>query len=412
MKKNFVTNPESLILFGLCGAVFFSPVSISFSTVFAYIAFAAALFSGRIFALRHLWLRSKWFSPVLALIALPWLGMLYAEDARIGLNLAGKTHYWLLAFAAVPLASHRDYSRAVVKSFVLGISLTSVAYLLQFTGMVPLIEDNRAEFIKYITYSLFLVFGMLLLIFLAKEKKGIKAKLPLLFPVPLLFLNLIFLPGRAGYLAFGALLPLMLFILFGRKHVLKAVIVCVLSVGAMFSSPMVRGRVAEGIRDIKVYESGEIATSMGKRFHMWKGALKIISENPVIGAGTGSYEKLMEKYDVPSLKGYKPRHPHNTFLYMLSSFGLVGPVVIIWFFASVLIAGWRGRSTLRGFALFSYSLVMVVGSFTDTQIIQPHSALLMAVFTGLGGTVVQEAECGHSGESLVVEQNGDMASSA
>lgn len=412
MIKDLVTNSENIILFGLCGAVFFSPVSISFSTAFAYIAFAAALFSGRIFKIRHLWLRSEWFFPVLALIALPWLGMLYAEDVRMGLKLAGKTHYWLLAFAAVPLTLHRGYSRAVVKSFVLGISLTSVVYLLQFTGVVPLIEDNRAEFIKYITYSLFLVFGMLLLIFLAREKEGIKAKLPLLFLVLLLFLNLIFLPGRAGYLAFGALLPLMFFILFGRKHVLKAAVVCVLSVGIMFLSPMVRNRVAEGIRDIKVYESGEIDTSLGKRFHMWKGALKISGENPVIGAGTGSYEKLIKKYDVPSLKEYKPRHPHNTFLYMLSSFGLVGPVVIIWFFASVLIAGWRGRSTLRGFALFSYSLVMVVGSLTDTQIIQPHSALLMAVFTGLGGTEEQEVGCSGSEESLVLEQNRDTPSSA
>jgi hypothetical protein len=69
---------------------------------------------------------------------------------------------------------------------------------------------------------------------------------------------------------------------------------------------------------------------------------------------------------------------------MAFSYGMAGLAVLLWYFMVALIAGWKKRKTAGGFALLAYTLVMVVGSLTDTQVIQSHSALLLAVCSGLG----------------------------
>jgi O-antigen ligase len=385
---------DAVVLYALCGAVLVLPVSISIATILAYVAFAATLLSGRVFEVRKRWLPRGWSPrgwlwPVLALVAITWIGLLYTVDMRLGLRFAGKTHYWLLALPAVTLAHDARAVRTLAASYVLGISLSSVYYLLRHAGLV----QSDAGVIWHITYSLFLVFGIMLIVFFFKTSGSGRGRVFLVFLFALLFLNLLLSTGRAGHLAFVLVLPFLLLYLFGTRHALKVALACVLIVAAMGVSPMVRERVMNAVEDIKEYQAtGDAGTSLGGRFHMWKRAVAIFTENPVLGAGTGSYRKLMERHKVPSYWDTRHWQPHNMFLHMAASHGLVGVAVLVWLFAVLLRTGWRMRGTARGFALLSYVSLMLIASLTDSQLLQPHSALLLAIVTGLGSAEVGRAD--------------------
>lgn len=377
---------DRAVLYLFCGAVFFTPASISLSSIFAYMALAVSVLSGRIIQGMRIFSGRRWFYPVLALVVMPWLGLLYAADSELGLKYAIKTHYWLFAVAVLPLAFHRFSAQYLSRAFLLGLSLSAVVIILQFAGIVPLYEHNKLGFIHHITYSLFLVFGMLLLSFFFNEAREKKTRLLVMLLFLLLFLNLVIGIGRVGYLSFILLCPLMAYNIFGRRHLFKVGLACVVLTGLMFIFPVVRGRVAEVMGDVKTYQKGDSFTSVGMRLHMWNGAVKLFLQDPVIGIGTGSYSVRMMEYSNPSVEELKFSQPHNSYLYMAVSFGIPGLAVLLWFFAVMLRAGWRGRRTLQGFTLLSYILVVMLGSLTDTQIIQGQSAMLLAVFTGLDHT--------------------------
>jgi O-antigen ligase len=93
----------------------------------------------------------------------------------------------------------------------------------------------------------------------------------------------------------------------------------------------------------------------------------------------------MKKYDTPELKAKHMEfvHPHNSFLFMAANYGIVGVISLCWIFFIYLKSAWRHRDTLMGFSILSFGLIVLIGSFTDTQILQIHTAILFALFTGL-----------------------------
>jgi len=75
------------------------------------------------------------------------------------------------------------------------------------------------------------------------------------------------------------------------------------------------------------FDHQETQTSIGARFEMYRGAWMIFEKNPVFGAGTGTYEeevlRLQETKQIQALPE-KFNQPHNEFLHVLATRGLVG----------------------------------------------------------------------------------------
>jgi O-antigen ligase len=128
------------------------------------------------------------------------------------------------------------------------------------------------------------------------------------------------------------------------------------------------------------YSEGEIETSVGARLYMWDGAYRIFIEDPIIGVGTGGYMIEMAKH---SEFPVAPDHPHNSFLYLASCFGLVGLSVFLWVLIVLMTKGWRARDSVPGFAVLAFSLVLIIGSLTDTQILSLATGTMFALFTGM-----------------------------
>jgi O-antigen ligase len=112
---------------------------------------------------------------------------------------------------------------------------------------------------------------------------------------------------------------------------------------------------------------------------MWRWAVDLFLDNPVLGVGTGGYYKAI-------LTGGGDQgiaHPHNNVLYVAVSWGIIGILVFTWFFWVLLKAGWQHRNHSIGFFILSSCLVILIGGMANSHLLDAGGALLLAVTTGL-----------------------------
>ena len=236
--------------------------------------------------------------------------------------------------------------------------------------------------------STYLVLGILMVSYYFR---GAQDKRHRLLPAGLMvfyFFHLIILEGRVGFLTFFVLCPLIVRNLLARPGILKISAICVLLLGAMFISPVVRDRVSLSMDELKHHMSADPGSAWGReysekqdRFYMWYGAIQIFLDNPVLGIGTGGYQTVMKQRGKPDWPVHA--HPHNSFLYMAVSFGMIGVLLLLWFFWEIIKNSWKERDTESGFFVLSVSLVIFVSGFVDTQIADSGTAFLLALATGL-----------------------------
>jgi len=376
---------DRLLFLFLCCLFFFIPFATSPAVISGAIALAIWIFSGMAFRDSGRWLKQKWTLPALVFMLLPLVGLLWTNDIAGGLDFAKKSYYWLYAFAIASMDLSRKHIITLLNAFLAGLLLISIISLLQFAGVVPLLKWLPTIFSgKSITASLLLVFGMLILSFYFSKAENVKSKILISSLLLLFFISLSVGTGRAGYLAYILLSPVVMYNIFGKK-IIKVIAVTAITIAVLFLSPSVQERTDLMFSDISNYQQIDPNTSVGLRLHMWTGAVKIFLENPIIGVGTGGYQSAMKKYETPNLAAiYRDfSDPHNSYLYMAANFGILGIISLFWLFTGLLKNGWRNRHNIAGFAILSYTLVLMIGSLTGTQILSLATAFLFAVFTGL-----------------------------
>jgi O-antigen ligase len=385
---------EKLIFWAFCGMFFSLPIGTTPSVIFGMLALLLWALSCRFFKDRYLWIKNrKIFLPVVVFMAIPWIGLIYTEDLATGLDFARKSYYWLFAFAIASLSFSNYSPKTFFRAFLLGLTIASLVSILQFIGLIPIREWLPTAFEgRQITMSLLFVLGMSITSFYFFKENRLKYRILLLLLILLFLFTLSISEGRAGYLAFIILSPLIVYNLLGQKHIFRITAVSILIVGTLFLSPPVQHRLDQAANDIRLYSEGNPRTSIGKRFHMWEGAIRIFLKNPIIGVGTGEYQLVMEEFSVPALGGMEFRDPHNSFLHMAVNHGIVGLISICWLFALMLKTGWKHRHTIIGFSIFSYGLILFIGSLTATQILIPITGMLFALFIGLCSTTPRKVQ--------------------
>lgn len=91
-------------------------------------------------------------------------------------------------------------------------------------------------------------------------------------------------------------------------------------------------RIDKGVNDIQLYVSGQSAeTSLGYRFDMWKGALILIYEKPILGWGWHGYQEGMQDLADKGLvtQFAANNHAHNEFLDNQARRGLLGTLTLL-----------------------------------------------------------------------------------
>jgi O-antigen ligase len=379
-------NPDSLIWAGYSGMFFSVPVATSPTVICGVFVLIVWIISGKFLQDIRIWWKSDIKLPIMILIILPWVGLLYSPVPVDGLPIAMKTHYWLYAMAIVSILNMQKQPDLIIKMYLSGLSLNSAISILQFAGMVPLKKGLATGLLggssAYITYSLLLTVGILIASFYFFKAQSKRERILYIFIVLQYLATISFTGGRSGYIALIVLSPFIVYNIIGQRHILKILVVSVIAVSLLFTFPVVRSRFLKAKEDIIQYKQGNINTSIGLRFHMWGIALSEIRNHPFLGLGTAGFKRSWEvnkKY--PSLPFIF--HPHNSFLYMMVSYGIFGLIAFCWLLFVMLKRGWENRYSALGFAVFTFTVVFIIGSFTDTQVLPFATSIAFALFAGV-----------------------------
>ena len=381
--ENFV---DQLLFLLFCLLFFIFPLSTALREIIGGLAVAIWVFSGKCIRDRDLFIKQKWFIPVVLFMALPLLGLLRPEFPMLEIKYLKKSYYWILAFVIASVYLYKRSMKMMVDLFLAGLSVNVFVSILQLLNLFPKHRDMgdylSTGFMGHIDYSLFLVLGLLILSFYFTRVTEKKDKFKILFLMVLYLLSLAFNIARSGYLALIMLCPVVFYNILPRKHITKIVFASVIAILLLFTSNVVQHRIIQAINDIRSYEQGNRDTSIGMRLYIWEKSLEIVKENPIIGVGILGFKKyFVSPHEDPN--SFVIDHPHNSYLYMATSFGIIGLICFIWLVYVFIKKGWTYRKTPIGYAILSFAFVFLIGSLTDSEIRSNAVLFMLSLLTGI-----------------------------
>jgi O-antigen ligase len=129
-------------------------------------------------------------------------------------------------------------------------------------------------------------------------------------------------------------------------------------------------------------------TSADVHVVMWKGAVRIVKANPILGTGLASFPIVYEKYKEASHTEFFP-NPDELYLTLWIEMGLAGLVIFLWlvvkyFKAGVaLIKNQDLQIKMYGVGLMAALITLLVHGFFDTPYFKNDLAIIFWVLVGL-----------------------------
>ena len=215
----------------------------------------------------------------------------------------------------------------------------------------------------------------------------------IILPVTALIMGIAasFLSGsRGGWIALPALIIFSLWFVrsaIPRKLLLAVAIVAIATPLLAYVVPQtgVAKRIDQTLTNIKTYSDSAIdspyrATSVGARFEMWQAAWEIFVNSPMTGVGWGNYQVNAQKMVDQGLRHPKAAiigHPHNEYLSVLASGGLLGFLALILLLViplrQFLLATRTDLASLRSLGIAGVMLVIAYAHFALSEAIFERS---------------------------------------
>lgn len=368
-------------------AFFFLPLSKPLMFVSLAAAFAFFIVGGGLGQARRQWRMQAWMAPALLLAFMPLLSLLVHDDLQQGVANLDLAYYWLAAFMVCAAASCMQV-RAWLTAFVCGL-LVAFCYTQASTAGWIATSLIPSSFGNYILYSQLLAMAIVLLSVLYRHAAGQRMKRLYLAAMALFFVGLVSGDGRSGMLAVAVLLPFVFGNIFQRADRVKIVLACAIALLVVLMSPKVQTRIDAAVSDLQLLSKEVKATSLGYRVDMWDTAWEVVRAHPLVGAGPTGFRDAWHKTP-RSGQGVEFVEPHNAFLFYASSYGLIGLGALLWLYAAMFWIGWRHRQSLAGGIVFAFTVVVVVGSFTNTMFMGAVSHAWLMLFIGLQGALMRD----------------------
>lgn len=141
------------------------------------------------------------------------------------------------------------------------------------------------------------------------------------------------------------------------------------------------------------YGVGSLAWDVLTRLDNWLFAFQTWLAHPLIGVGAGNFQALQYEHDfIHSPWAPAGSSPHETYLYILAQFGIIGFVSLLAIVLGALRSNWRLR-TDRQWGMVALGLafaltVNLIGWFSDdSTFFSPHAGYLVWVVIGLSEAV-------------------------
>jgi O-antigen ligase len=127
-------------------------------------------------------------------------------------------------------------------------------------------------------------------------------------------------------------------------------------------------------------ESGEMHASSEGRITYWKTAVNMTLRHPIFGVGFGQYPENYDHYSIGTKYEWGRRTAHSSWFLAFAESGVLGGILYVIFFVSVLQTAWRNRQRWpeQLYALVGYGVVMSFLSHTYLIYFYLLAGLVMA----------------------------------
>ena len=136
--------------------------------------------------------------------------------------------------------------------------------------------------------------------------------------------------ARSIWLALAAAIPVLAFTRGKRTGLVVTLSLVCIAVVAIASVPALRSRAAS------IFEPGQNET----RLNLWKTAVRVAEDHPVVGVGEDNWDHVFEKYRVEGFYDTTV-HPHNDYLTVLVASGVPGVTSFLAIWGVALVSGFR-----------------------------------------------------------------------
>lgn len=232
-------------------------------------------------------------------------------------------------------------------------------------------------------------------IFSFKNRKILVSSSILFFGI--CFLSLIFARSEAAILAvLIGLLFIGLIIKSSQKYTLGILAIILLLV---FIFPVSRNYFFQkvGLQDL----SGQL------RFNIWQGAVDLIKEKPILGAGLDGYERLAFDYQKRFYDSHTGElisvethpYPHNLYLTLWLELGLLGLIVFIWMLIKFFKQGFKQldkKNVIISTSIMAAMIVIIIHGLADTPYFKNDLSVLFWLIIGLEIVLNRKLLCSES----------------
>ena len=203
--------------------------------------------------------------------------------------------------------------------------------------VLPMLKRNQgyAQFINknHFAYLMEMALGLVLGLVLGRgiRRDRLMVYLSLLAPI---WIALVLSNSRGGIVAMLTQVVLCGLLLVKGQTSRVAVIV-VLIAGVLMGTLWVGGdRLASNIESASTDFAGDTTRDGASRNEIWRATLKMFAAHPIAGVGLGGYWIAITAYHDAS-GNLTPQEAHNEYLELLSSGGLIGLAIGVWFALAV-----------------------------------------------------------------------------
>lgn len=298
----------------------------------------------------------------------------------------------LLIAPLIALGCPADAARLVLRQFGIAAAVVGTATALDHFGLLPLGASGlwqstvEAHGNQRIVNSLVLALGAAVCVLHLLQAGTPKQRLAWLLATLLTLAGLALQDRRTGMVTLPVLLAVlgMARLRSAWRRLLLVLLVAALSAAAWQFSASVRGRIDEGLNELRTYQSTDAAaTSWGMRLRLAEHTLDMVREKPLLGHGVGSWIGEWRKRVQPGLQISIHTTPHDEYLLVASQLGLVGIALLLWLLGGQLWRAWRAGPDGHA-ALLVWTAITWTGLFNvvirDSKFSLP--LLMMAGFAG------------------------------
>lgn len=309
--------------------------------------------------------KDSWFYVLIFLLYV--LGLLWCDQTKEGLKIIEKN----LSFIVMPLViipqllpHKKKILSAFIISFIIIALYTLVATLINILFFESELRWYFQEIDKFGFHPTYMgLYCLLAIVMITREKLFENNKKLNWILLSFLILFLFFLASRIAILALVFLLILRLITSWKKEYFIGLISIFVIGVGLFFASDDFNYKTKQllDFKGLTYYDNNNYG-SVSVRVAKIKASLKVWSQNPWLGSGTGCLkEDLVTAYRSKSIECWpcsrQQYNPHNQYLSFLAGHGVVGLVL---FSALLLFLVYRGIRSKNNILLECLLLFMIV----------------------------------------------------